>query len=130
MSAEIGYSEMTTHLSLQAGCQMHDALLGHLTRFTFSPMGALKLKRDMAEYIDAIRGFGLQPLEQLFENLQQLVNVFIVAPESLVALVDGTLRISHKDAMKYIQLREDFRSARVEGRSLTQLFASDIGGFD
>ncbi|CAD7697583.1 unnamed protein product [Ostreobium quekettii] len=114
----------------EAGCQMHETLLNHLTRFTISPMGALKLKRDMAEYVGAVRTFGLQPLEQLFEHLQQLANVFIVAPESLVALVDGTLRMSHKEAMKYIHLREDFRSARVEGRSLAQLFASDIGGLD
>lgn len=58
------------------------------------------------------------------------MNVFIVAPESLIGLVDGSLRMSHKDAMRYIQLREDFKTARVEGRTLGQLFTSELKGLD
>ncbi|GMH37503.1 hypothetical protein BSKO_05376 [Bryopsis sp. KO-2023] len=114
----------------EVGCQAHECLANHLTRFSFSPSGALKLKRDMAEFVDTTRRFSSVTVNQLFESLQQLVNVFIVAPESLLGLVDGTLRISHKDAMRYVQQREDFKTARVEGRTLAQLFTSDIKGFD
>lgn len=112
------------------GCQAYDCLSKHLTCFTFSPAGALKLKRDAAEYIDTARRFKCTQVNALFESLQQLVNIFMVAPESLLGLVDGTLRMSHKDAMRYIEHREDFKTARVDGRTLAQLFTSDMKGFD
>ena len=54
--------------------------------------------------------------------------MLIVAPDSLLALVDGNLRISHRAALAYIQLREDFRTARVMGvggASLAALFSSE-----
>ena len=120
----------------------------HITRFTFSPAGALRLKRDMAAYIDTVRKFESSETLSQFETLQQLVNIFIVAPESLIGyslavqmaieaimvsysrLVDGSLRMSHKDALKYVQLREDFKTAKVDGQSLSQLFTSEIHGFD
>ena len=47
-----------------------------------------------------------------------------------LSLVDGSLRMSHKDALKYVQLREDFKTARVDGHSLAQLFASEMNEFD
>lgn len=51
-----------------------------------------------------------------------LANVLVVAPDSLMALVNGTLRMPHQEALKYIRLREDFESAMVYGKSLQQLF--------
>ena len=72
------------HLSVQAGYEASACLSLHITRFTFSPAGALRLKRDMAAYIDTIREFESTETLTQFETLQQLVNVFIVAPESLV----------------------------------------------
>jgi hypothetical protein len=61
-------------------------------------------------------------------SAQAHVNMLIVAPDSLLALVDGNLRISHRAALGYIQLREDFRTARVMGvggASLAALFSSE-----
>lgn len=58
--------------------------------------------------------------------LQALTNVLLVAPESLLGLVDGSLRISHAQALKFICLREDWRSARVKGATLASVFASDV----
>jgi hypothetical protein len=55
--------------------------------------------------------------------IQALVNVLIVAPDSLLGLVNASLRLSHREALKYISLREDFKAARVEGKSLAQLFS-------
>lgn len=48
--------------------------------------------------------------------------MLVVAPDSLMALVNGTLRMPHQEALKYIRLREDFESAMVYGKSLQQLF--------
>ncbi len=58
-------------------------------------------------------------------SLQAVVNVLVVAPESLLGLVNGSLRLEHREALRYISLREDFKAARVEGRSLQQLFSAE-----
>lgn len=53
--------------------------------------------------------------------------MLIVAPGSLLALVDGSLRIPHASALAVIQLREDFRSARVGegGATLSAVFSGE-----
>jgi hypothetical protein len=58
-------------------------------------------------------------------SLQSVVNVLVVAPESLLGLVNGGLRLDHREALRYIALREDFKTARVEGRTLQQLFSAE-----
>jgi hypothetical protein len=55
-----------------------------------------------------------------------LGNVLVVAPTALLGLVEGSLRISHSAALKFIRLREDFKSARLPGGvSLAQAFAEE-----
>lgn len=55
-----------------------------------------------------------------------MTNLLIVAPDSLLALVNGTLRLPHKEALRFIGLRQDFKTARVDGRSLAQLFGGSF----
>jgi hypothetical protein len=57
--------------------------------------------------------------------VQALLNVLVVAPESLLGLVDGSLQMSHSQALKFIRLREDFKTAKVDGQSLANIFATD-----
>jgi hypothetical protein len=59
--------------------------------------------------------------------LQASANMLVVPADSLPALVDGTLRISHRAALSVIQLRQDYRTARVGegGATLAQLFATE-----
>lgn len=110
---------------LEVGGRMHSVLLAHMCRFSFSPMGALKWKNDVAEYAAAVRALELPHVNDDFINLQALVNVLLVNPESLLGLVNGSLRLNHKEALRYVALREDFRTAKVDGRTLTQLFTAD-----
>ena len=51
----------------------------------------------------------------------------VAGPGSLPALVDGTLRIPHAAALRVIQLRQDYRSARVgeAGASLAATFSGE-----
>lgn len=53
------------------------------------------------------------------------LSLLIVAPDSLLPLVDGQLRMSHRAAAAYVALREDFGSARVGGATMAQLFGGD-----
>lgn len=59
--------------------------------------------------------------------LQAAVALLIVPPGSLLQLVDSNLRIPHRAALGVIQLREDFRTARVgeAGASLAATFSSE-----
>lgn len=49
--------------------------------------------------------------------------MLVVAPDSLLGLVDGNLRMPHAQALKVIQLRDDFRTARVGDKTLAAVFA-------
>ena len=59
------------------------------------------------------------------EELAALVNILLVAPDSLIGLVQTSLRMSHKQALQYIRLREDFATAKVDGISLAKLFSHE-----
>ncbi|KAL6501464.1 Exocyst complex component 5 [Orobanche gracilis] len=59
--------------------------------------GGLRLKRDITEYGEFVRSFNAPTVDEKFELLGSLANVFIVAPESLSTLFEGTPSI-RKDA--------------------------------
>lgn len=95
------------------GRLLHVALEAHQQRFAFSPLGALRWRRDLAEY--AALG-GRMRCAATVQRLQELaggVALLLVAPDSLPALVDANPRLSHAAAMAVVRLRHDFRTARL-----------------
>ncbi|KAH7315213.1 hypothetical protein KP509_21G040200 [Ceratopteris richardii] len=100
----------------EMGNRLYKALLSHWQRFTFNPSGGLRLKRDATEYADFVRSFKAPAVDEKFETLGTLVNVFIVAPESLFTLIDGSLRGCRKEALRFIELRDDYKSAKIASR--------------
>ncbi|KAL6007597.1 Exocyst complex component 5 [Asimina triloba] len=97
------------------GNRFHNGLLNHWQKFTFSASGGLRLKRDIIEYGEFVRSFNAPTVDEKFELLGIMANVFIVAPESLSTLFEGTPSI-RKDALRFIQLREDFKTAKIASR--------------
>ncbi|KAM7275207.1 hypothetical protein ACFE04_017073 [Oxalis oulophora] len=106
----------------ELGNRLHKGLLNHWQKFTFNPSGGLRLKRDITEYGEFVRSFNAPPIDEKFELLGIMANVFIVAPESLSTLFEGTPSI-RKDAQRFIQLRDDYKSAKLASR-LSSLFVS------
>ncbi|EOY20537.1 Exocyst complex component sec10 isoform 1 [Theobroma cacao] len=118
----------------ELGNRLHKGLLVHWQKFTFNPRGiihqtmsqilsgGLRLKRDITEYGEFVRSFNAPSVDEKFELLGILANVFIVAPESLSTLFEGTPSI-RKDAQRFIQLREDYKSAKLASR-LSSLWSS------
>ncbi|XP_043714993.1 exocyst complex component SEC10b-like isoform X2 [Telopea speciosissima] len=106
----------------ELGNRLHKGLLNHWQKFTFNPSGGLRLKRDITEYGEFVRSFNAPTVDEKFELLGIMANVFIVAPESLSSLFEGTPSI-RKDAQRFIQLREDYKSAKLASR-LSSLWAS------
>ncbi|KAK1307319.1 Exocyst complex component 5 [Acorus calamus] len=99
----------------EVGNQLHGVLVSHWQKFTFNASGGLRLKRDITEYGEFVRSFNAPSIDEKFELLGIVANVFIVAPESLASLFEGTPSIK-KDALRFIQLREDFKTAKIASR--------------
>ncbi|XP_047971420.1 exocyst complex component SEC10b isoform X1 [Salvia hispanica] len=99
----------------ELGNRLHKGLLNHWLKFTFNPSGGLRLKRDITEYGEFVRSFNAPTVDEKFELLGIMANVFIVAPESLSTLFEGTPSI-RKDAQRFIQLRDDYKSAKLAAR--------------
>ncbi|XP_052170300.1 exocyst complex component SEC10b [Diospyros lotus] len=99
----------------ELGNRLHKGLLNHWQKFTFNPSGGLRLKRDITEFGEFVRSFNAPSVDEKFELLGIMANVFIVAPESLSTLFEGTPSI-RKDAQRFIQLREDYKSAKLASR--------------
>ncbi|KAG6490950.1 hypothetical protein ZIOFF_052282 [Zingiber officinale] len=105
------------------GNRLHKGLVNHWQKFTFSPSGGLRLKRDITEYGEFVRSFNAPSIDEKFEQLSIVANAFIVAPESLASLFEGTPPSIRKDALRFIQLREDFKTAKIS--SMLHSFTSD-----
>ncbi|KAH0778072.1 hypothetical protein KY290_009483 [Solanum tuberosum] len=99
----------------ELGSRLHKGLLNHWQKFTFNPSGGLRLKRDITEYGEFVRSFNAPPVDEKFEQLGIIANVFIVAPESLGPLFEGTPSIK-KDAQRFIQLRDDYKNAKLASK--------------
>ncbi|XP_058743795.1 exocyst complex component SEC10b [Vicia villosa] len=99
----------------ELGNRLHKVLQNHWQKYTFNPSGGLRLKRDITEYGEFVRSFNAPSVDEKFELLGIMANVFIVAPESLSTLFEGTPSI-RKDAQRFIQLREDFKSAKLASK--------------
>lgn len=111
---------------LQVGRRFGGLLTGHMQRWSFSPTGALRWKRDMGDYSDALRPLGPGAVAQArLDRLGALASVLLVPAESLVGVVEGELRLSHRQALPFIRLRADFKTARVDGSPLERLFSGD-----
>ncbi|MEW5314861.1 MAG: hypothetical protein WDW38_006326 [Sanguina aurantia] len=108
------------------GQRMHATLTNHMRQFIYTASGALRWKNDVSQYLESLTRWGVPSLTQRMASLHALTNILIVAPESLLGLVDGTLRMEHSEALKFIRLRLDSAYATVDGRSLAQLFTSDL----
>ena len=67
----------------------------------------------------------IQAIDEKMEELASTVNMLVVAPDSLRGLVDTSMRISHRSALKTIQLREDYRTAKVGSSTLQAIFSGD-----
>ncbi|KAE8726206.1 Exocyst complex component SEC10 [Hibiscus syriacus] len=119
MATAMSSAEGAAHKGLQQcietvmaeGNRLYKGLLNHWQKFTFNPSG-LRLKRDIMEYGEFVRSFNAPSVDEKFELLGILANVFIVAPESLSSLFEGTPSI-RKDAQRFIQLRDDYKGAKL-----------------
>ncbi|PWA40496.1 exocyst complex component Sec10-like protein [Artemisia annua] len=70
-------------LSAREGNRLHKVLTTHWPKFSFNASGGLKLKHDINEYGDFLQNFNTPTVDEKFESLSIMANIFFVAPESL-----------------------------------------------
>jgi hypothetical protein len=79
-------------------------------------MSFYETKRDIAKYQEIFSSFGIPALNDRFEMLRQLGNIFVVKPEILPSILskDFLARIDPKALHPYLRMREDFKSAKID----------------
>ncbi|GAA5902521.1 hypothetical protein JCM8208_006909 [Rhodotorula glutinis] len=94
----------------EVGVTFHTLLLEHLKKFQVSATGGLMLTKDLALYQDTISSFALPTLNDRFEMLRQLGNVFIVQPDILRSyLTEAYLaRIENRLLRPFVMMRSDY----------------------
>ncbi|KAH7671006.1 Exocyst complex component Sec10-like protein [Dioscorea alata] len=95
-------------------CTRVVAYLSRVLEVAFTALEGLNKQSFLTELGNRFQK-GLLNHWQKFTFSARMANVFIVAPESLASLFEGTPNIK-KDALKFIQLREDFKSAKIASR--------------
>ncbi|RIA92225.1 exocyst complex component Sec10-like protein [Glomus cerebriforme] len=104
------------YVLIEIGVTFHSILLEHFKKFTVSAAGGLVLTKDIAKYQETITLFKIPQLDDRFEMLRQLGNLFIVKPEILKSVLnEGYLaKIDVKYLLPYLQARTDFRSTGID----------------
>ncbi|CAB4489655.1 exocyst complex component Sec10 [Rhizophagus irregularis] len=104
------------YVLIEIGVTFHSILLDHFKKFQVSAAGGLVLTKDIAKYQETVALFKIPQLDDRFEMLRQLGNLFIVKPEILKSVLnEGHLvKIDVKYLLPYLQVRTDFRSAGID----------------
>ncbi|KAJ3091026.1 Exocyst complex component 5 [Quaeritorhiza haematococci] len=95
----------------EVGSAFHGLLLEHFKKFTVSHAGGLILSKDLAKYQDTILYMKVPVLNERFEMLRELGNLFVVRPENIKGLIsEGPLsRIELPLLYPYLVLRADWQ---------------------
>ncbi|ORX45540.1 exocyst complex component Sec10 [Hesseltinella vesiculosa] len=101
---------------LTVGNQFHTLLLEHFKKFMVTPTGGLLVTKDIAKYQEAIEMFKISTLNDRFEMLRQVGNIFVVKPEILRSILsEGYLaRLDPAVLYPYLEKRVDFKSASLD----------------
>ncbi|KAF9357950.1 Exocyst complex component 5 [Mortierella sp. NVP85] len=100
----------------EIGVAFHGMLLEHFKKFSISPMGGVLLSKDIAKYQESVKAWNIPSLDERFEMLRQLGNVFLVKPEILPSVMnEGYLaKVDFKSLYPYLQNRVDFKTSKID----------------
>ncbi|GAA5914353.1 hypothetical protein JCM5296_001632 [Sporobolomyces johnsonii] len=94
----------------EVGVTFHTLLLEHLKKFQISATGGLMLTKDLALYQDTIASFSLPALNDRFDLLRQLGNLFLVQPDTLRSYLNEAYlaRIENRLLRPFVMMRSDY----------------------
>ncbi|CAO1615975.1 unnamed protein product [Sympodiomycopsis kandeliae] len=94
----------------EIGIAFHSLLLDHFKKYTVSAAGGLMITKDLAMYQDSISTFNIPALNDRFEMLRSLGNLFIVQPSVLKGYMrEGQLgKIDERLLHAFLLRRSDY----------------------
>ncbi|KAF9188821.1 Exocyst complex component 5 [Haplosporangium sp. Z 767] len=101
---------------MEVGLSFHGILLEHFKKYSISPVGGVLLTKDIAKYQESVKAWNIPALNERFEMLRQLGNVFLVKPEILPSVLsEGYLaKADFKSLYPYLQMRVDFKTSKID----------------
>ena len=111
-------SSFLTAFSLRAASTVE----AHALKFVFSPEGAVRWRRDLAEFASCFSVLGARAAGPAFEDLYSVAGLLIVPPESLSGLLEGVGHLDKRRVKLIAALREDWKTAKVGDKPLAALF--------
>ncbi|KAA1097249.1 Exocyst complex component 5 [Puccinia graminis f. sp. tritici] len=95
----------------EVGVVFHSFLLEHLKKFPVSAMGGLMLTKDLTMYQDTIAKFNIPGLNERYEMIRELGNIFVVQPSILKSYLGESAmlgRIDGKLLRPFFLMRVDY----------------------
>ncbi|CUA70358.1 Exocyst complex component sec10 [Schizosaccharomyces pombe 972h-] [Rhizoctonia solani] len=98
------------YLLTEVGTSFHSLLLEHLRKFSVNETGGIMLAKDLKSYQDIIATYNIAALDERYEFLRQLGNVFLVPAQSLKSFVTESYlgRIDAQLLRPYLAQRSDW----------------------
>ncbi|KAG8747424.1 Exocyst complex component 5 [Ceratobasidium sp. 414] len=98
------------YLLNEIGTSFHSQLLEHLRKFSVSATGGLMLAKDLKSYQDTISTYSIPALDERYEFLRQLGNIFLVPAQTLKSYVTESYlgRIDAQLLRPYLAQRSDW----------------------
>lgn len=103
----------------EIGISLHSYLLEHYRKYVINQTGALVLMRDLAKYHTTITEFQIPVLNERFEMLREIGNLFLFKVDNLPnVLTEGYLsRVDATLLMPYMKMREDWSTVNQKDKS-------------
>ncbi|KAG8726200.1 Exocyst complex component 5 [Ceratobasidium sp. 428] len=98
------------YLLNEIGTSFHSQLLEHLRKFSVNATGGLMLAKDLKSYQDTISTYSIPALDERYEFLRQLGNIFLVPAQTLKSYVTESYlgRIDAQLLRPYLAQRSDW----------------------
>jgi hypothetical protein len=106
----------------EVGVIIHAMLLTHLKKFVVNATGGLVISKDLSKYQEAVDRWKVKVVNERFEMLRELGNIFLVRPAILRVIIhEGHLAKLDYEAIKpFLMMREDWLSSKIEKELLLE----------
>ncbi|PWW74402.1 exocyst complex component Sec10 [Tuber magnatum] len=100
----------------EIGSGFRGLLLDHLKKYQVNQAGGIMLSKDIARYQDVVNKWGVVTINESFELLVEIGNLFVVGPAAVKdRMRDGVLSRVRPHLLKpYLVRRDDFTAAGIE----------------
>ncbi|KAL0479910.1 Exoc5 [Acrasis kona] len=99
----------------ELGSEFYRVLTTQLKNFSVNSPGAIVLMRDLGEYQKCMRRFEVQAVDDLFDALREVSNLFLVAPqnmENVLGQLDNK-KMSKEEIHDFVKMRTDYKTEKL-----------------